>query len=780
MRSIAVFIEGQRLDLFDDEGIELNRSVQDIKDISKIYTDFTQSFTVPASKNNNKIFKHFERPEIDEGYDTRIKKDGAITINSLDFLKGKIRLESVSLKGGRVKQYKITFFGNLVSLKDLIGSDKLKDLDWLSQFDHDFNFGNIQSGLTDAISFTVDGQSEKVIRYPLISPVRRWFFDSGADTTDTDSIVNISHNDINQTHGINFHEFKPAISIYWIIKAIEDKYNISFTGDFFTRDEFKGVHLWLSKEKGYMRSSGDFLLPFEGLFMRNYFFEATVDGKSTNGAKFPDTYTYTLDITPTTSDKYDIILTNFGEPFRKLTEVSGAQSITGDLVEYEPGVSTDYQIGFYINSESSLVFDATLTITEDKWDSDSDFSQSETTDVKTLTNQTLNSNVNILEQVPDMKVSDFLEGIFKMYNLTIIPGNDSIEVNTLEEWYTKGRIIDISEFVNKESLEVTKGTILRQINLEFKEGKSFLMDEFVQNYDRGYGDINFILKDTEGRRLDGEELDISIPFEQMIYERLTDVTTSTKTNVQYGYVTDKDQKPYKIAPHVTYIVNRSLSGSIALKNTNNAVTEITTVNQPSHIAGLNLQQFSTTFSADYEEYTGNIIANNLLTNYYLDYLTDLFSAKRRIFNYSANLPAHLIQSIKLNDRLIVDGRRFIINSMKIDLLSKKADLELINDIYRGETQDNLIYKMLLSQTYVEYDNAANSGSFTYTTNEEQNPLISVSTVDIGYGSTWVTPTQSGNTINYTVDANITGADRYITIKLTGRQSTTYYKIKQNA
>jgi hypothetical protein len=780
MRNIAVYIEGQRLDLFETESIELNRSVQDIKDISKIYTDFTQSFTVPASKNNNKVFKHFERPEIDNGYDTRIKKDATITINSLDFLSGKIRLESVSVKGNRPTQYKITFFGNLVSLKDLIGDDELKDLDYLNQFNHDFNFGKVEEGLTDAVEFTVDGNLEKVIRYPLLSPVRRWFYDSGADTTDTEAIVNISHNDINQTHGIGYYEFKPAISIYWIIKAIQDKYGITFSGDFFQKPEFQAVHLWLSKDKGYMRSEGNFLLPFEGLFMDNYFFVATVDGKGSGGAKFPDKYTYQLDISPTTSDKYDIILTNFGEPFRKLTEVSGDQTLIGDLVEHEPGVSTDYKIGFYINSEASLIFDATLTITEDKWEEGDDFTQSETTDVKTLTNQTLNSTVKILEQVPEMKISDFLEGLFKMYNLTLIPSDDSIEVSTLEEWYLRGRIIDISEHVNRESVDIEKGTILRQINLEFEEGESFLMDQFVKDYSRGYGDINFILRDEQGRKLDGEELDIKLPFEQVIYERLTDVNTSAKTDIQYGYITDKEQKPYKLKPHLLYIVNRPLTNTIALKNTNNVVSEISTANEPSHIGGLNLDQYSTTFSADYEEYSGNIIANNLLTNYYFDYLTDLFSVKRRVFNFSGKLPGSLLQKIQLNDRLVIDGRRYIINSLRVDLVTKKADLELINDIYRGETQDGLTNKMLLSQYYVEYQNTAGSGSFTYTTNEEQNYLISFATEDIGYGAGWVTPSQNGNTISYTVDANATEADRYIVIKLTARQSTTYFKIMQHA
>ena len=51
-------VEGdfQQVDLFEDETISVTSKIQDIRDISKVFTDFSQSFTLPASKKNNKIF----------------------------------------------------------------------------------------------------------------------------------------------------------------------------------------------------------------------------------------------------------------------------------------------------------------------------------------------------------------------------------------------------------------------------------------------------------------------------------------------------------------------------------------------------------------------------------------------------------------------------------------------------------------------------------------------------------------------------------------------------
>lgn len=779
-----VFIEGQRLDLFDNESIELNRSVQDIKDISKIYTDFTQSFTVPASKNNNKIFKHFENPDIDNGYDTRTKKDATLLINSFDFLKGRIRLEKVQVKNNKAADYTITFFGNLVSLKDLVGEDKLKDLDYLSQFDHPYTFDSVFSGVSSSLNFTVDAKLEDVIRYPLLSPIRRFIFDTNiATTTNTATITNISYNDVNQSHGIDYYELKPSIGLEWIIKAIEVKYGITFSGDFFSREEFKALQLWLSKEKGLMSSAGKSLVPFpDNGVVFNSIFTGTVNGPLDGSSDMPPYYKYTFTVTPTTADKYDIIIEDNGQPFKLLSDVSGVQTVSGVIREFENNKVRDFKLGFYLKSDFGIIYDSSLAVSEHIWTGEG-AGYTITNYNTSLLAQPINTTVRILQQMPDLTIKDFLSGLFKMFNLTVIPNGDTLAVESLEEWYLKGKIIDVSEYVDTTEVPVEKGTILKQIDLKFEKGESFLLEEFKNNFDRSYGDLNLILRDAQGNRLDGETMTIDLPFEQMIYERLTDVETGVLSEVQYGYVTDKEEKPYNLKAHLFYNVFQALDSNkpVALLREDSTPASIFNYNKPSHIGGLSLSKFATVFNADYDEYSGDAITSNLLTNYYLDYITDIFSSKRRVFSFKARLPENLIRSIKLNDRLVINGRRFLINNMNINLITKDADLELINDIYRGETQDSLTNKMILSSYFEEYNSPANTGSFTYTTNEEVNYLKTLTVEDLGYGTAWVVPTQNGNTINYTVAENVSGVDRYVAIKLTGRNlNDTYYKIQQNA
>ena len=59
MQELQLYIESDRLDLFSDEVVSLTQTIQNVKQIDKIFTAFSKTFSVPASSNNNKIFKHY-------------------------------------------------------------------------------------------------------------------------------------------------------------------------------------------------------------------------------------------------------------------------------------------------------------------------------------------------------------------------------------------------------------------------------------------------------------------------------------------------------------------------------------------------------------------------------------------------------------------------------------------------------------------------------------------------------------------------------------------------
>jgi hypothetical protein len=98
MRRLQLYIGTERVDLFKDESVSLTQTIKNVKDLAKVFTEFTQTFSVPASSVNNKIFKHYYNFDISGGFDARIKADAKLELNDLPFKDGKDSFARCRLK----------------------------------------------------------------------------------------------------------------------------------------------------------------------------------------------------------------------------------------------------------------------------------------------------------------------------------------------------------------------------------------------------------------------------------------------------------------------------------------------------------------------------------------------------------------------------------------------------------------------------------------------------------------------------------------------------------
>jgi hypothetical protein len=57
----------------------------------------------------------------------------------------------------------------------------------------------------------------------------------------------------------------------------------------------------------------------------------------------------------------------------------------------------------------------------------------------------------------------------------------------------------------------------------------------------------------------------------------------------------------------------------------------------------------------------------------------LFNPKNRLTNVKAILPISILTSLKLNDRLIIRDKRYIINDFKTNLTTGETTFNLLND-----------------------------------------------------------------------------------------------------
>ena len=85
------------------------------------------------------------------------------------------------------------------------------------------------------------------------------------------------------------------------------------------------------------------------------------------------------------------------------------------------------------------------------------------------------------------------------------------------------------------------------------------------------------------------------------------------------------------------------------------------------------------FDVETNEYTGgSTFTGTLFKNYYETYIQDVYNSKRRLTKVKANLPLKMIYNLKLNDKISLNNRTYIINSVKTNLTNGKSDFELLN------------------------------------------------------------------------------------------------------
>ena len=363
MQITQLYIDGQRVDMFDDVGVTITDTIKDVRDISKVFTEYSQTFSLPASKTNNKIFKHFYNNDIQNGFDARIRVPANIELNSIPFRNGYIKLEGVDLKNNTAHTYRITFFGNTISLKNFLGDDLLSSLSWLDNFSRKPNGdnlkttqGDIKEYLTTSITKSVDSVDYVApIQVPLITHTQRLFYNSHSSANEDDNIAYTNGN----VHGVKYNELKYAIKLSIIIKAIEEKYGLTFSDDFFKGGDssFDNLYMWLHRSKGKVTSG-------EQLKTSIYTVNDFSDYSLYNGSFMEDSVLTLNDgyyfnnqvlklslITTTTNVDYSVTV------FRDGVSVYSASGLTGSTTNVSIPVSNNSSYTIQVSSAQAITFD---------------------------------------------------------------------------------------------------------------------------------------------------------------------------------------------------------------------------------------------------------------------------------------------------------------------------------------------------------------------------------------------------------------------------------------
>ena len=756
----------QRLDLFKDEDISINLTSKNISDISKVFAEFTQGFSVPASPNNNAIFSHWYDATVDGLFNANKRVSAYIEINTLPFKYGVIQLDSCKLKGGQISSYELTFFNKVVNLSDSMGDLELKDLN-LTAYNHSYN----KADVIDAMN--MDSIHNGDIYYPMITSTKDINY---GDSSATDIIYS--------GNTIKFTDFKPAIRLIRIIEAIETDLNVTFSRDFFGRSVFHNLFMWMHKDAKGVNNEGQ---------REQIYFTSKGDLEDYSGITVDLTDNYLITNYPSTTEK---VFTNI-----KIIPATGYENVPYILereLDAEPFGKAPEKIGttwtefrtdndskkhtFFINVTQEFKFTTELRLTiiglSYKF--------------ATFSQQTVVGNIKISNNMPVLKLKDFFGSLINQFNLIIVPTSaNSYYIDTLDNWYSKGDTFDITHLIDIDDITIKKPDIKKLIEFKYQEAGAILGKTFFDNNSLGYGDLKAKYNDVAG-----SDLKIESQFENLLFERLQDVTItpSITSNFHLGSSIDLKLEPYSGKPYMFYknglitLTDPIYIDGISLTNVFLTATEDN--------SDFNQITNSLNFGSEVSTYFLTIVNKSLYDNFWKNYVSDLYNPKTRVLNLKCKLPISILSRLSLNDKLIINNNKYKISNVKVNLINSDADLEIFTDysLPANTIANEIPLTVDRTDITVDADNLTVDRISTYdalysfivngisrntyvSTNAREyfevkvnaNTNWSVVKIDTGDGVTWFNCDKTiGDKSNYTmviVDANIsatrTGTLRYI-------------------
>ena len=253
------------LDITDSRNfpLALNFQISDIKDLTSTTGDFSKTFKVPATKNNNNLLKHLYIANINtdvltggHGADVTASLKCRIIIDGLHAINGLLKVTGVAGYGVDASYYNCIFLGSNIGWASELDNEYMKDINWGTEGqDLLYNYNTVSTSWNQEDSDTLaDGTSNNgLVVYPLISHGE--FNEGGTENTVQMLKTLHEHNPLNPSTRVGYQgmynhgtlygtpnpqpDWRPAI---WVKKTLEKIFNsigYSIDSDFVNSSVFK-------------------------------------------------------------------------------------------------------------------------------------------------------------------------------------------------------------------------------------------------------------------------------------------------------------------------------------------------------------------------------------------------------------------------------------------------------------------------------------------------------------------------------------------------------------
>lgn len=732
--ALIVYTQGDEtpyvMDLYLNETISLQYSFSDIKEL-KAKASYSRSFRIPATDNNSKIFGFIENNTFQfSSFNPKRKLNAIITVDTLPVMEGNIQWKASYTQQGKISEYEIVFFGNVIDFFKNIGDADFKNyiaVQLQDEFDFIVNYQNIDYCNQNILS-------GGLLKFGLTDRGNNWV--GNVNTAGTRSIYSNSVSNV-----IKPAELTPFVNAFYVFNKIcqLSGFEVDYGGSDWVNDLSASFIPFTSENNNCQTLGGNVetakfkLQATSGTFDFTSFTTQTIGGVSQ--------YVYSPSMSVVTDQGGNISGNLFTAPFNGNYLISFSANLSVDDELYDNDmtlrlVKTDLAanktfigsytafswyagfsdtIQFYLDASSTTFIGTTVTqqvflqagetIEPFIFDTESNVNSYGSTRTLTIQQATFKceqlskplygNTIDWVSNAPVMKCSDFMSAIFKAFNLVVIPNqfnSKKLSILPLQEYLTQGTQKDWSNKIDISKDIVLTPTTDYQANVNTWTYKK--SDDYLNN-----------LYNTQGNRVYGRL--------QLLDPQNDFATDEMKIELEFG------STPLALIQGTDYPIPKFINSSVEYVNpTPRILYECYGQTLPIHFLNDDTMTIDTNFQLPifhhYEYYNGGLSTKDwnfgqetplhpvdsipyktLYTRYYNDYIENIYAPDARIMTAFFALEFADIYNFKYNDEIFIKDSYWRILQIKDYVVGMQESVQVILMKLVNVTPDCLLHPVAI-------------------------------------------------------------------------------------
>ena len=725
------------LDLQEEVIIALNKSIEEIEDITQRKTSFTKTFNIPSTDNNERFFRSAFNVNA-TNFNNKLQTNCVIQDNGNDVFSGRMRLNKIAVNPLGT-QYEVYIVQEISPFSSELKNFNICELDF-SDAQHVVDYDNIVS------TWTFGGGSYDNytgITGNVLYPMAHTGYDE-----------NLSYgkfgvgglNFTNSTRPLTIDQFKPWLNLKYMVDKVFDKAGFTYESEFFETDYFESIFCLAGNNSGMGTAVlGDrpenqnvFDVEYNG---SNYFYDVVGSPSDFqyfvyNTVNYDYLNTYTESGFPATgpgtganyftapiSGQYQFEIKQemflYGTSYAATyIDVAIVDINTGFVKAIQSGVAIPpggiQQYTFYLNATSIqkgqrlAVMFRRQTGGGDPYNTigftgnNSKFELYQSPDVVTAL-----GDIKWDDNLPcDITGLKFIQDVLGVFNLTVLPsGQDNFKIEPWVNYLSEqsGTTYDWSDKIDMDStyeIRPLDFDLKRELQLTYTAGDDILNDYYTNQYNATFGEKFFT---NQSELLTGTQT-IDFSFEPLPTDAIASGATFVIPSLyKFGEPnTDPREIPLSCGLRLGFYCGMNhfytdhttttatpyyiLSGTSSISHTTYPlINHLSTLQEGPFIAAysdLNFQNTYDFFQQD-TEYVG-FTYNDLYNTFYKPYLELLYSEEARLFKGKFVLTPEEMSYLSFNDSVYFLNSRWRLYKMNdADITNKSVvECEFLKEPYR--------------------------------------------------------------------------------------------------